>query len=139
MKVVDFIVCDDIRSEVGNKFSLMGTFADRILIRDEVSWPVQMVLGIFARVALEPGEAEPEQFIMTVLSDGKDVARAAGDVAPPKTRLLSFVVGFRPLVIPSPGLLVFKFDVLREGKPAIESYVFNMQVVPFAATTPTAP
>lgn len=32
LTVKDFFICDDIRTEVGNKFSLMGLYADRIVI-----------------------------------------------------------------------------------------------------------
>lgn len=47
MKIVDFILCDDIRQELGNKVSLMGIFSDAVVLQQEVSWPIRMNFGVF--------------------------------------------------------------------------------------------
>jgi len=32
MKVLDFVVCDEIRHEIGDKISIMGVFIDSMLV-----------------------------------------------------------------------------------------------------------
>jgi hypothetical protein len=53
MKLVQFIVCDDIRKETGNKFSLMGIYENAIEFRvtpdKKDKWPKTMRLGIYAK------------------------------------------------------------------------------------------
>lgn len=52
-----FIVCDDIRAELGNKVSLMGLFVDQIVFlkgRDQPStWPKALKLAFYLRFIRE--------------------------------------------------------------------------------------
>jgi hypothetical protein len=65
MKLKDVMLCDDIRTEVANKFSLMGIYYDviRILSRPElpVAFPINMRLGLMVRLAAD----ETDQFPLT--------------------------------------------------------------------------
>lgn len=66
MKLSDYIFCEDIRNEQGNKISLMGIFHDRIIINAPegvtVAWPIQMRIAIFLRVSFDEGEERPDRF-----------------------------------------------------------------------------
>jgi len=57
MKITNFLVCDDIRNEIGNKRSLMGIYDSSIEFRvtpeNKSQWPKAMRLGIFARIKFE--------------------------------------------------------------------------------------
>ena len=49
MKINSFIICDDIRSEVGNKKSLMGIYTKELVFsvtaEEAGVWPKDLVLG----------------------------------------------------------------------------------------------
>ena len=50
MKINSFIICDDIRSEVGNKKSLMGLYTKELVFsvtaKEAGVWPKDIVLGM---------------------------------------------------------------------------------------------
>lgn len=64
MKLLDLIICDDIRQEVGGKQSLIGVYSDLIInfIPGQVVWPVNFKLGIFIRIKLEENDLRPDAF-----------------------------------------------------------------------------
>lgn len=60
MRIDSFIVCEDIRNEVGGKQSLMGVFGDSIVLEvppaAQDQWPKALRLGIFIQMTLEEGD-----------------------------------------------------------------------------------
>ena len=57
MKISNFIICDDIRTEIGNKHSLIGVYDGVIEFNVPPSeigkWPKVLKLGLFARFTTE--------------------------------------------------------------------------------------
>jgi hypothetical protein len=57
MKLKDFIICDDIRTEANNKFSLMGVYNDALNFsvpkKNTDKWPKVVHLGFFIRLDIE--------------------------------------------------------------------------------------
>lgn len=57
MKIINFIICDDIRQEQGNKVSLMGVYDDKIMFSvapDQVdAWPKPFSFAVFLRAVIE--------------------------------------------------------------------------------------
>ena len=57
MKLLNFIICDDIRNELGNKHSLMGVYDDSIEFQvtpdNQNTWPKSLKVGIYAKVKTE--------------------------------------------------------------------------------------
>lgn len=57
MKISNFIICDDIRMETGNKFSLMGIYSNSInfnfTLEQENRWPTTKQICIFAQLEIE--------------------------------------------------------------------------------------
>jgi hypothetical protein len=57
MKFESFLICDDIRTEINNKVSLIGVYDDRIVFLPKegelVTWPNQMQIGIYAKLKFE--------------------------------------------------------------------------------------
>ena len=76
MRLRDFIVCDDIRQEVGNKYTLVGVYDESIefgISKGETGkWPKTLKLGFFVRVRFEPDDTLPDVFSMHVRFNGTD-------------------------------------------------------------------
>ncbi|MFO7748544.1 MAG: hypothetical protein R6V54_00475 [Desulfobacteraceae bacterium] len=62
MKVLNFLFCDDIRPEIGNKFSLMGLYNEAINFNvspdQKNQWPKSTRIGIYAQLKFEKGEED---------------------------------------------------------------------------------
>jgi len=60
MRLIDFIICDDIRTELGDKISLMGIYEDAINFNVSANetgkWPKVMKIGFFIRIKAENDE-----------------------------------------------------------------------------------
>ena len=82
MKLQTFIVCDDIRNEIGQKHSLIGVYDDRILFNvtpdKKNTWPKQMKLGIFAKISF--GELTPKSFSFKMKYNENDVPLGEGSI-----------------------------------------------------------
>lgn len=60
MRIDSFIICEDIRNEIGGKQSLMGVFGDSIILEvppvAKDQWPKALRLGIFVQLGLEEND-----------------------------------------------------------------------------------
>ncbi len=58
MKITDFLVCDDIRHEIGGKMTLVGIYNDFVILKEkqDVKLPMTFRLGIYARIKMENSE-----------------------------------------------------------------------------------
>ncbi len=120
MIITDFIVCDDIRSELGSKFSLMGIYANDIKfskVPDE-AWPIAFRLSCFIRLvnSLKP---KKYKFEIKVMFDGNELVQAEGE-APLSgdVTIVNLPVVFPLVNIPSTGDMSIEFK-LRSGKKLI--------------------
>jgi hypothetical protein len=69
MKLIDFIVCDDIRHEVGGKQTLVGVYSDRIVFKantPEAKWPVSKFLGVVVRFKIDESDPPFDGFDITL-------------------------------------------------------------------------
>ncbi len=125
MKVVDFILCDDIRHELANKISIIGAYNDRIefISRNgqEPKWPINMRLGLYCRLAVEENDQHFDALELTLHLKGEEIINFK--VAIPKDSDLS-----KPLALafPIPGVnikgtgeLIPTFKVLN-GKNVVQ-------------------
>ena len=82
MKLKDFIICDDIRAEMNNKFSLMGVYNDALnfLVPENLvdKWPKMIHLGFFIRLDIESIEELNSigKFVLEAKIDDKTNFRA---------------------------------------------------------------
>ncbi|MES2614702.1 MAG: hypothetical protein V4591_04730 [Bdellovibrionota bacterium] len=57
MKLLDFIVCDDIRLELGNKVTIVGVYGDVIMVEAKnisaISWPIPLKMAVYWRIQLD--------------------------------------------------------------------------------------
>ena len=88
MKILDFLVCDDIRNEIGNKVSIMGLYDDVITFNvtpeNKNKWPKQLKLCFFIRTLFEEQDKEQNFDSFTITSKlGKHSSiLAKGDFEP---------------------------------------------------------
>ncbi len=133
MKVIDFIVADDIRTEQGNKYSVMGIYSDCITmsVPAEVKWPIGFRFASFVRLELGRGDPDALRFEFKIFSGDRDVAGFAGAVVKaPDTNIvtLPLVVSFLPLA--GAGELHFRFRVLDDaGQELLSENLRALRVV----------
>lgn len=133
MKVLNFIICDDIRTEFGNKSSLMGIYNDSInfnITPDQKNqWPKAIRLGVYAQIKFEEDEkdSDVQSFSIEITQDGKNQIIMNAPL-PPIPQMVKdsdkkgFVLNgiFDKFKFPGPGET--KFSFIFYGKKNIELY-----------------
>ena len=111
MKLLDFIVCDDIRQERGDKLSFMGVFGDTIKLQipKGASRPVPFRVAAFFRILVEDQDVVPDRFKI-VIKMGTEVAASfeGGIGAKGKPRLMGFPLPQLPVPAFDDGILSFQ-------------------------------
>lgn len=123
MRVRDFIVAEDIRTEVGNKHSLIGVLADDFAFGPALP-PAAMKLGFFLRLELAPADPDAFAFEFRVAMDGQDLVAFNGSGGKtPGAGLLALPLVANLLPFPGSGMLTFKLRVTEQpsGKPLLET------------------
>ncbi len=110
MKLIDFIICDDIRQEVGGKVTLVGVYEDRIMINtpspDAVRWPVPLRLGFFIRLLNDGSAPGIDGFDLQVRCSGKIICRLSGPMhIPPHHGLMNLFFVNSSVRVPGEGAL----------------------------------
>lgn len=117
MKILDFIVCDDIRREIGDKLSLMGIYNDEILFTGvAVTWPQALRMGIYVRFVVEQRDPLPDEMTMQIRMQDAVVFQATGDTAgiQQERAVSTQLVAMVPIV--GPGELLFRFILSAHGE-----------------------
>lgn len=117
MKLHNFIICDDIRAEVGNKHSLIGVYSSGInfnITPDKANqWPRTIKrLCVFSCIGIEKADAWEKINSFTIeLSNEKEMTVLGETILPPKSDLiieeLNLTGAFNNLKIPSSGIYKF--------------------------------
>jgi hypothetical protein len=132
MKIVNFILCDDIRKELGNKISLMGVYRDSIeflVTADKTnSWPKnrQMSFLLDFQISSEIVR-KAKKFQIFITYQGKESIIAKGPLDQPqknetsvKPIRLSLLVS-HAFTFPSEGRLEFKVQLMDESQRVLET------------------
>lgn len=124
MKIYDFIVCDDIRFEIGNKNTLIGIYDDLNFNVDKISldqWPKAIKLGFFVRIKLDPSD-EIDEFQLEFFLNNKEFSNAKGLINNPieKNLLLNIALVNNTFVIPNKGTITFKIKFFNDKKLVCE-------------------
>lgn len=124
MKLRDFIVAEDVRTELGNKHSIVGILGDEISVRADppsaAAGPPGIRLGFFLRLEMEPSDPEHFAFEFKATLNGADVMvfAGAGGKGPGKALLvLPLVANIVP--IPEPGRITFALRVTEQRTGAV--------------------
>jgi hypothetical protein len=114
--LLDFVVCDDVRHEVGNKLTLVGAYQADIKFTGTPTWPVAMSkLAFFIRVRPIEGFT-PQSYEVRFILNGQQLGSTAGSLTQgvDTSKPITIVVVGSPFVLPHPGTLAVEMD-LRSG------------------------
>lgn len=121
MRVLDLLICDDIRIEVGGKWSFMGVFLDGISISTSgvpLIWPITLArMGIFARVHLEDSDPRPDRYALFAHINSNLVGRYEGTpilaAGSSHISIVHLVQGFQLI---APGDISFAIELTKDDK-----------------------
>lgn len=121
MRVLDFIICDDVRVEVNNKHTLVGVFGDSILFpvpkTSEDVWPKRIKLSFFVRLAVDESDTLPDEVSFSYILNEEEKEVARGKMTPPVSiKVILLVFSFDNIVIQNKGNLSFKLTFYKDGK-----------------------
>ncbi|MBU1345048.1 MAG: hypothetical protein KKE44_22220 [Proteobacteria bacterium] len=123
MKISNFIICDDIRMELGNKMSLMGIYPDTInfnsTINQQNKWPKSKSLALYAQIKLEGEErlSDISAFKIEIDYDGEIIQIAKNELheeQEKKQKGILINALFNNFQFKSPGEIKFKFYFLDQ-------------------------
>jgi hypothetical protein len=145
MKLLDFIVCDDIRNEVGNKHTLVGVYGDTIRISaqnpNKFQWPYAMRIAFFVRLLLEGPHDRPDKLYFGCFYGDQEIFKVDGSVSPPNknvnVRTLNINTIVDKLLLRGPGEVIPKLRLYKEGKE-IFSWISENPIV-FSVVEATTP
>jgi hypothetical protein len=127
MKLINFIICDDIRSELGNKNSLMGIYDDTIDFRvtpdKEKNWPKVMRIGIYARILIDE-DKNITHFKLKSLFNKKETIIGDGILNLSKLKQLkkiNIAIIHNSFVFENTGNIKFIFDFYNDKDEIVET------------------
>lgn len=126
MKIFDFMVCDDVRREVGNKRTIIGAYIDRIVFQyesEESQWPKNKQLGLYATIKFDEEDPTFDAFKIIFALDQDQLGVADGKIKPSnfdfsKAVVFDMVV---PIVFKKTGTMTVKIQFLKDGNVVIDS------------------
>lgn len=118
MRLLDFVICDDVRQELGNKLSLMGVYTGTYIIpANMVKWPFPTRFGFFIRLLLQ-GEQPGHDFEFHVMRLGETKVKLEGSIQnmePEKPITIHF--NLSPFFIKEAGTLDFELRFPKGANP----------------------
>lgn len=133
MKVIDFLVAEDIRTEVGNKHSVMGLFTDSITIGvpAAVKWP--MAFRLASLIRLEFGPADPTEFgfCFRILWGAEELARfeGGGSKGGAETSIVTLPLVANAVALKGAGAFSFEIEIKDGARVAFVEQLRPMNVI----------
>lgn len=139
MNVESFLLCDDIRNEVGGKKSLMGVYGDTIAFEVPENaadkWPKALRLGIFIKLSLKDDAIDYDQITFTLHSELNAIRNKIGEGKVDLTRSsarnksLSIAIMQDRMRIDDIGQLQFEINCYYNGKEIpVSNNIVSIQV-----------
>lgn len=119
MKLLDLIVCDDIRQEVGGKQSLIGVYSDLIInfMPGQMIWPLNFRLGIFIRLKLDENEIKPDAFEIDCFYMGNIIKNFNGNLNfPENTKYFNLIMVDNAFIIHGIGNITFAIKFKKNNE-----------------------
>lgn len=120
MKLLDILVCDDIRFEIGDKNTLVGLYSDINIAQkkgQKIQWPVIIKLGIFIRCIVEDMGETPDAFSLEIIHATKGTIHTANGIIKMPIGVKYFNLALvNNYIIPNIGKINFKLHFIKEGK-----------------------
>ncbi len=123
MRISDYIFCEDIRTEIGNKHSIMGVLNDALNFSGEEKdlWPKQVNLAIFIRIAEIKRYIENIEFSLEVTLEGKKVAEINSSATiKAETKIINIPIVMHGFPLQAAGKYIFNFTVKDKDEVLIE-------------------
>ncbi len=136
MKLLDFIVCDDVRQEIGGKVTVVGVYGDGLNVHippgDIAGKPV-IKLALLARVLFEKSEEKPDSFYIDFNLNGKSITHVSGQlsVQAPEISFLNIISILNQFAIPESGKLTFRIQFKLKEKiisDIVPDYFLNILI-----------
>lgn len=136
MQLQDFLLCDDIRTESGNKISIMGIYDSGIALTgknpEPVRFPAAMPLAFYLRLKLDTNDPTIDGFNLDFSYNGTRIANASGSMSI-GDRSKSFSIYAKLPNFPLLGLGRIEFRLtLKEGPTVVQEivpdYLFEVSV-----------
>jgi hypothetical protein len=126
MKILDFIICDDIRREMGNKHSLIGMYDESIEFTvppDKTNiWPKAIRIGLYIKIKVEDNE-EISEIKMRMKFNDKEVVLGVEPLKVPKTKpkmnIINIVLINPAFVFEGQGSINFFFDIFDDSQKLV--------------------
>ena len=137
MKIINFMICDDIRMEMGNKHSIIGLYDDSINfsvpIIEKGKWPKTIKLGIFIKAIFDNDleKKQIEKFRLEVSLNDKAKTIAEGNFDAQKqleATGINLVFVFNQFVFESSGLMSLKIVFIDHHNNEIDSEEYPYKV-----------
>jgi len=136
MKLIDFIVCDDIRQEIGNKTTLIGVYDETLLFPvqklSDDKWPKTIKLGFFMRIKIHETDEIPDEFSLEFIMNKKVFAKAAANITTSeRPKYMVFALVNNNFQIPNPDPLMFTLKLFKNKTLLFEDaldYVLQVSV-----------
>lgn len=120
MKLLDLIVCDDIRQEIGGKQSLIGVYSDLVINyppEKKIQLPLNLKIGIFLRFKIDVEDSIPESFEINCIQNEKIIMTFNGNLKFPKDiNYFNLAVVNNAFPIPNTGEIIFKISFKKDNK-----------------------
>ncbi|MFW5879804.1 MAG: DUF6941 family protein [bacterium] len=119
MKLIDFIVCDDIRQELFGKTTIVGVYSDLqiALPTDNIKWPILLKLGFFIRFKAEDGIDIPDNFEVKFLQEDNIFHSFQGNInIPSKSSYFNLIAVNNAFPIPKLGNISFQIVFKKDNK-----------------------
>ncbi len=136
MKLLDFLVCDDIRQEIGQKTTLVGIYRDLVIsFVKEAKWPFVIRLCFYLRFKRAEMDSMPDGFIVDFLLNENKFHTLDGTlgISPDaEVDYFDLMLVNNAFLIPGDGKITFlvKFlkneHVIQEIEP---EYILNVRCV----------
>lgn len=132
MILTQFIVCDDIRNEVGNKFSLMGIYDAAIEFSatpdKKDQWPKTMRISFWVKLGFDEADeniTKINNFKFKMMLDGKEFEVGGGRIEAPsqvkKPKSLSMFIVHPNFAFQGPGNYKFLVEFYDQSGNKIQS------------------
>jgi len=119
MKLLDFIVAEDIRHEMGNKHSIIGIYNEVIGLQSKsiTTWPIPFRFGVFIRLKTVEHDNTANKFTLNIVYDNNIIATMNGNVTPDKAiNIISLPLVLSTFPLPGYGEITFNFEIFNDKK-----------------------
>jgi hypothetical protein len=131
MTLLNFLICDDIRNEVGNKYSIIGIYDDSINFTVPVSekgkWPKAIKLGVFIKAKFDNDVEKTKIKKYTLESifntNRKVLAEGVVDISSKKeTKGLNISIVFGQFIFEGVGILKLRLSLKDEFNNELQTF-----------------